>query len=511
MFKWFTSLAPLWLVVYLFHLSFPGILFIDPTNSVVISWLFLQCYLVAFIIRQFKAIPWNKVEEIDLAIAVICGLVFASISGSVAVDLLPVNYVSRIHHTSNVLSVFECDSIVNAAEQHARENLERTLMSNTSDGSTDKLNSLLVSGGWLTDRHANYPTTDISAYTINQNINISSFDTNKSERAGEIEYDFVTWMNHTIANRVLPHLRRQYNLHDFPGLEPQLSMKDLFIVKYDADNPLAQRHLELHTDSSQLSFNIALNERDSSALSELPSAHLDSPGQCHTEVERTEITSAHVNSENPGEASAIPTIETGGTYRGGGTYFMRSGDTLHIQKGDMLSHPSRIYHAGSEVTKGKKRKTQKNVLCIRRIDDLCLSMRLRSFPFWSRAYTCEFLYFVPFCSVLFSFRLTETILHFAFCVLVLYITGKRYILVGFVNVRPRGLGALYRRFGMFSRCVGVITETIGLDGMYVCYNSMTFMTVLCLHLFVLLQSIIIIVGVYLLFLLFFFLFNRLNV
>ena len=50
--------------------------------------------------------------------------------------------------------------------------------------------------------------------------------------------------------------------------------------------------------------------------------------------------------------SDASSITTSTTYGGGGTYIVRSGDTIHTPRGAMLSHVSRIYHAGNAITRG---------------------------------------------------------------------------------------------------------------------------------------------------------------
>ena len=86
-------------------------------------------------------------------------------------------------------------------------------------------------GGWLTDRHANYPTTDIA---------VSSMD-NATRRALE-----------AVAAGALPYLRDFYLGGDGGAT---LELRDLFVVKYDGD---AQRRLRRHRDGCELSFGVAL-------------------------------------------------------------------------------------------------------------------------------------------------------------------------------------------------------------------------------------------------------------
>jgi hypothetical protein len=42
------------------------------------------------------------------------------------------------------------------------------------------------------------------------------------------------------------------------------------------------------------------------------------------------------------------------SFRGGGTYFVGLNDTLQVSLGSMLAHPSKLYHAGAEITEGRR-------------------------------------------------------------------------------------------------------------------------------------------------------------
>ena len=203
--------------------------------------------------QQLDAILWSMILVI----------VFLLSSG-LALFTVKVNAVSNIYVTSDLLTAVETNSIISLAEDHA----SRT-------------------GGWLTARHANYPTTDLAAYSIKEDMIL--FDSNK-------KIDFSKWLNETLlTNRVFPLMSKQYGINT-----QHMSIKDLFIVKYDAKSPGRQRRLETHQDSSKLSFNIALSE-------------------------------------------------FGADFTGGGTMFDildNVGAAVRIHKGSMLTHPSKLYHSG---------------------------------------------------------------------------------------------------------------------------------------------------------------------
>lgn len=165
--------------------------------------------------------------------------------------------------------------------------------------------SALLQHGWTTARHKYYPTTDISVYSINNTIQCNALFTESpfpdglglrlneynqeeiknaqtyhdsmrvatSDKSNHRKPSFFSssssayslqpcqvWINETlIKGRIFPLLSSQYHIpsHYF-------SMKDLFIVKYDATDDgkrsNRQRRLVMHQGSSQLSFNLALSK-----------------------------------------------------------------------------------------------------------------------------------------------------------------------------------------------------------------------------------------------------------
>ena len=109
---------------------------------------------------------------------------------------------------SKMYSHHICDYIIEECEKYAKKN-----------------------DGWTTNRHHNYPTTDIP---VNQIPSIFSI----------IMHTFTT-----IVNKI----KTSYELPDNMNID----IKDLFVVKYEYDK---QNSLEMHTDKSFISINILLND-----------------------------------------------------------------------------------------------------------------------------------------------------------------------------------------------------------------------------------------------------------
>lgn len=142
---------------------------------------------------------------------------------------------------------------------------------------------------WTKLRHKNYPTTDLPAYLLNE-LKVS-LDNSNDNTPKKIE--FGSWFNKTIEEEIFPliyeyfHIPRAYHYY-YPSSDSTLSQtildakypsqlrngkeehsyfyelfcKDLFLVKYNANDETSQRHLEKHTDSSLFSFNIALSPHE---------------------------------------------------------------------------------------------------------------------------------------------------------------------------------------------------------------------------------------------------------
>ena len=159
-------------------------------------------------------------------------------------------FLQRFTYT-NIFTNDMCDYIVNESNNFAKNN-----------------------GGWNTKRHEHYPTTDLPVE------NIPSI------------FPLIMQSLKTITNKI----KTSYQIHD----DMILDVVDLFIVKYNSQE---QNSLEMHLDSSQISFNILLNN------------HND--------------------------------------FEGGGTYF-EDGLTCKLECGDMLIHSGRIKHTGLPITKGER-------------------------------------------------------------------------------------------------------------------------------------------------------------
>lgn len=345
------------LAVKLVLLLFPFLLHFLYTDAIWIGyavlsvWVAVQLIILELIIKEFCSTPWNEDKLLDFLLSALCAFIIFIVSASIAIDCIPENYTSFIHINESLLSKPQCETIVNVAEFH----------------STNR--------SWQTSRHKFYPTTDIAVNTIKQNVTLIGHDIEP------LVIDFATWINQIIDAEVLPTLVRQYNV---PFID-SLSVKDLFIVKYDADTYNAQRHLDMHRDSSQLSFNIAL-----SPLIELEP----------TDNSSSIIAYFHISNDSSSSS------DNNNGYAGGGTQFsilQEQHTVISLPRGGILTHPSGLYHSGNAITK-----------------------------------------------------------------------GKRYVLVGFVNVPfykrhdryyyyqlvSKWSSIIWRRFGLLSKCVVVIKETV---------------------------------------------------
>lgn len=153
--------------------------------------------------------------------------------------------------------------------------------------------------GWTTGRHTYYATTDLAVDSILSNISVP---VSGSSEAKIIEVDFSAWVGDRIKKAVFPSLVSYYSL---PFSTDSLRIQDMFIVKYEAAED-KQVRLQKHIDASLLSFNIALSS--------------------HSE----------------------------GDFDGGGTLFSVSDRPIQLSQGSGLLHPSRMYHEGVAITRGKR-------------------------------------------------------------------------------------------------------------------------------------------------------------
>ncbi|KAL7462250.1 hypothetical protein ACHAXS_002637 [Conticribra weissflogii] len=128
---------------------------------------------------------------------------------------LPYQDGHLIHRTTTpIFTSEECQSIVFEAEHKA------------------------LQMGWTTNRHGNYPTTDLPIV----------------ELPNTLEFFKVA-----LVERIYPLLRSQFGKF-LPDGGKNLRVADGFVVKYDSLG--GQTELKPHRDGSILSFNIALNSMD---------------------------------------------------------------------------------------------------------------------------------------------------------------------------------------------------------------------------------------------------------
>lgn len=132
------------------------------------------------------------------------GWIFAHICAPLVILLLAREAAVDVVRWRGVLSASEASELVAASEAHA-----------------------LASGGWATARHASYPTTDVAVESL------PVYD----------KFEAI------VEDRVYPLLSAY-------GVQPhELALRDLFVVKYDANG---QRSLVKHRDGCELSFGVAL-------------------------------------------------------------------------------------------------------------------------------------------------------------------------------------------------------------------------------------------------------------
>lgn len=119
---------------------------------------------------------------------------------------------SSVAAVKNVLAPSECELLIFAAEDYAKNN-----------------------GGWQSSRHANYPTTDLPL---------------KAVFPGEM----LDMVQRTLKSALFPRYEKEYGVDTADWY-----VNDLFIAKYDGTGEGAQRELANHKDGSPWSFVVSLN------------------------------------------------------------------------------------------------------------------------------------------------------------------------------------------------------------------------------------------------------------
>ena len=150
---------------------------------------------------------------------------------------------------------YECQAFLERVQAVRERNIARATASINSNDATTVTNTekdallLREPRGWQKDRHKTYLTTDLNLVT--------DFFTHEDRQ----------WLAQHLQNRLATILSRLYGI-------PLSSIRanDLFVVRYDAasndnnnnsvdDNASSFRnHLDIHTDSGHISFNVLLNE-----------------------------------------------------------------------------------------------------------------------------------------------------------------------------------------------------------------------------------------------------------
>lgn len=229
----------------------------------VLVFFFVKLHLVGIYVFS-KLFPSKKAWDIlDKALLVLFYIIFILMFWRYGLASVTENMTANAFMETDVFSGEECKAVIEVAEK-----------------------ACLARGGWETTRHKYYPTTDISVYDIKDPLHFP-----------DKSIDASSWINATLESRIFPFIENSFAIP--PG---HLYMRDLFVVKYDANG---QNYLPEHRDASDISFNIALSQR-------------------------------------------------GLDFEGGGTRFTIAGEVVHINMGQMLTHDSGVFHEGVSVSNGTR-------------------------------------------------------------------------------------------------------------------------------------------------------------
>eukprot|EP01035_Chromulina_nebulosa_P024894 gene24894-32432_t len=292
------------------------------------TWISLQVLAVEIIIVLLRdkngRLSFFAMSKSDLVLCALLLFIYTVITANICLDLIPENSLAQVIVYPNFLTDSQCQQLILAAED------------------TAAAPTYSSQRGWQTNRHKYYPTTDLPLYTIRRH-NISSAD-------GRSSVDLVQWLNRSvISSRIFPILRRQYKLSG----RYELSMQDAFLVKYDATSKGLQRHLSTHIDSSQLSFNIALSSpfpSESRSAAAAPTKPNFDEKNKNLRVHNKEFFKKAALTTNASYTDLLPSEG----FLSGGTHFTLLDLTYRSERGSLLLHPSRVYHAGMEIDAGKR-------------------------------------------------------------------------------------------------------------------------------------------------------------
>jgi hypothetical protein len=260
-------------------------------------------------------------------------------------DSLPVNKINSIVIINSFLPPSVCHQIIRVSELYAKEH------------------------SWTTQRHRNYPTTDIPVFYLND-YNFSFVDSQENNRA----VPFVEWLNHTIERQIFPLMSDAFQIpiEETANIDNnnnrkksdlyQFYIKDLFLVKYDATNPNSQQFLEKHIDSSLLTFVLSLSS---------PSVENNNEEKEKEDKEMDEEKLLSIDEKNSidridGDHNSTSGNRAGGedetdlkniashSYESGGTHFYLSHRKAVNAQGSLMLHNSRLYHEGVRISRGKR-------------------------------------------------------------------------------------------------------------------------------------------------------------
>lgn len=325
----------------LLYLSFVPVIFlflyaIDAWSGYIIfyGWLSLQVFAIealTILLRDKNgriSLSSTQISKADWILCFLLYFIYFVITASACMDLFSENKTANIYIIPNFISSLQCQQLITAAEQ------------------TASVTARSSSPGWQTSRHKYYPTTDLPLYSI---VN-HSITTKEGEYQG-----LVFWLNHSIIEgKIFPLLRKQFSLSS----RDELYMQDAFIVKYDAITKGAQRHLSTHQDSSLLSFNIALSPPlplSTKTVAVIGKVADISEGYKNIRSKAVTIPSTASNNRNLKENKTAEegyTLDMG--FSQGGTHFTLLDETYRPAQGSLLTHPSRVFHAGQEIEYGRR-------------------------------------------------------------------------------------------------------------------------------------------------------------
>jgi hypothetical protein len=138
------------------------------------------------------------------------------------------SYAARAVLEAPLFTPEECQRILDFSYDAAQRNYDAAMETG------DKQSKLLTKPiGWQKSRHSLYPTTDL-------NLVVDPFTAEAREYIG-----------HRLDARLAPLLERVFGIT--PGA---IRANDMFVVRYDAE---VQPFLALHTDDSDISFNVLLS------------------------------------------------------------------------------------------------------------------------------------------------------------------------------------------------------------------------------------------------------------